>query len=960
MIGLLVKIPFFDQIRKTEPRLTARIVADIEAAGRASAASLRMSDEPAFLSYDDARGPCGLRAAEAARLLAESLKALSPRLHGWCLILDSCLADEEQNQRHFQRLWLGLKNDGLFLGPGAAGAFEGYFLTAPEREEGPAEVCVPIVRACHARAAIESDGLSSEPPGSFGDRVIDELGALGIGTSTSPSLAILGPERAPAERLALGLEYLYGPRSREFLTLRSSVVSSSPYGPIVNGLSALISPRREAVEPALFLSGADRLLYDELGPMLDFLSRSPFRLCFSSALDVRLRVCAAAALRLYARERRASSLPAFVILEGLDRFSPESLSISALLLEKSLAEEGISVISTGSRLPSAWPLGVSRRLEMPAGRRSEGFRARAAARLAGAPPGGPVESKASYAQDSLVELARAALATFPREYAEILLALRLGEEVLRDEDLDAFLDSQGYVSGIRSFVYEHLAQLGFVAGSGRPRIASEVPASAAELVLDDGGRRIKTAFSARLRALHAGRRIIPSLALYRRMADLDAGGEAPSDPGFFLDCAAADALYGSSEPAAERLDSPLAAYPSFLAAYAAGNGPACERAASELELGASSGGRLGSDIAALARAAVEYANRAPAQAARRVKNALIDLHALGAQQSEPRAHRLLGLCALAQGQVQEGADYLANAFEIAQSAGNPLCSILASQAEAAAYLVLGDLGRTRARTKAFASLAAAAFRSDWEMAGAFMEGRIAFELGDYAAAERDFGRVRSQARVYGAADTALRAEIWIGRTAACQGGVGRARSILARRGDDHEALWFLAELELWEGRPREAAALLERALGAAPKPGFASADAFDWSSGFASIEGRAVGFAAGRSYVEDQISALRDFSSALASPDQAGERSERLALQAREERLAATHPAIHLYLFYRYRILRELGSGSMDAATVLSKAFKALQMRSTRISDATQKDSFMEKNRWNREILAEARRYKLI
>ncbi len=959
MIGLLVKIPFFSQIGKTEPRLAARIAADIEAAGRASAADVRMSDEPAFLSFDDTLSPCGLRAAEAVRLLAESIKAFSPRLHGWCLILDACLADEEENQRHFQRLWLGLRRDGLFLGPGAIGVLEGYFLAAPGGEEGPAETCVPILQARHARPALEDGSLSPGPSGAFLERVIDGLGAFGIGISSAPSLAILGPERAPVEQLSAGLEYLYGPRAREFLAFRSSVVSASPYGPIVRGLSTLLAPRRDAVDPALFLSGADRSLYEELGPMLDLLSRSPYRQRFSSALDVRLRVCAAAALRLYARERRASSLPAFVLLEGIERFSPESLSLSALLLEKSLAEEGIGVIATGSRLPSAWPLGVSHRLEMPAVL-PDGFRARAAARVAAAPRGGQGKTRAPLGQVPLAELARAALATFPREYAEILLALRLGEEVLRDEDLDAFLDSQGYVAGIRAIVYAHLDQLGFVAGAGRPRIASEVPSGSAELVLDDGGRRIRTAFAARLRTLHAGRRIIPSMALYRRIADLDAGLETPPDPGFFLDCAASDALYGPSELAAERFDSPLAAYPAFLDGYAAADGPACERALSELDLGASSGGRLASDIASLARAAVEYANRSPAKAAQRVKSALIDLHTLGAQQSESRAHRLLGLCALAQGQVQEGADYLANAFEIAQGVGNPLCSILAAQAEAAAYLVLGDMGRAGARTKIFASQAAAAFRSDWEMAGAFMEGRIAFELGDYAAAEKAFGRVRSQARVYGAADAALRAEIWIGRAAACLDDIGRARSILARRGEDHEALWFLAELELWGGRPREAAALLERALDAVPKPGFASADAFDWSSGFASIEGRAVGFAAGRSYVEDQIAALRDYCSARASPAEARERSERLALQAREERLAATHPAIHLYLFYRYRILRELGSGSMDAATVFSKAFKALQMRSARISDASQKDSFMEKNRWNREILAEARRYKLI
>ena len=50
----------------------------------------------------------------------------------------------------------------------------------------------------------------------------------------------------------------------------------------------------------------------------------------------------------------------------------------------------------------------------------------------------------------------------------------------------------------------------------------------------------------------------------------------------------------------------------------------------------------------------------------------------------------------------------------------------------------------------------------------------------------------------------------------------------------------------------------------------------------------------------------------------------------------------------------------MEGASALSKAFKALQLRSTRLGEATLKDGFLESNRWNRSLLEAARSRKLI
>ncbi|HTX72686.1 MAG TPA: hypothetical protein VMC79_07645 [Rectinemataceae bacterium] len=967
MIGLLVKIPFHSQIKRTEPRFAEEIAAAVGRAATASAARILPSEESYFLAFDESSSPCRLRAAEAARLLLDSFRSLNPRLHGWVLLIDSCSAGDEEDLRQFRRRWYGIRGDGLFIGPGTVQRFRRYFQCDESRaaEHGG---CAPVLDALYAHPPIPEEEIPRAPSGPALEELVQRLGELaGVGQTQSSSLAVLGAGRAPAEFVETALDRLYGQNAAKFLRLRASAVASSPYGPMVDGLASFAAPGGGELGGTASgsVSGADRLLLTDLGLILDFLARSPFREGYAPALDIRLRVCVASALRLYARHTAARSLPAFVILDGIERFPHRSLELVRLLLELGLAEDGLRCIALGSQLPPSLADRGIPTLALPEGdwapSGADGFALRARARLARCGEAEPKAlSRTGGSGRSRVALAVAVLKSLPAEYSELLLALSLGEESFRDEDMDDFLDSLGYVGGIRGLAYPQLAALGFLVGRGRPRLAFPEVTAAAEALLKDGGAGIKAAFAQRLLSLHGQRRILPSLALYRRIRLLGADAITAQSLRLFLDCAAADSVYGPSLEPDEALDSPLASHFTFLRAYAANDRETSELAAADLENNIVGGDPLAAATASLARAALDYSARSPGSAAKLAKNALISLHALSAPRAEARAHRILGLCSLAQGQIQEGADYLANASEIAEGVDDALGCILSAQAEASAHFVLGDMSRALARTSAFAAVARGSFRADWEMVAAFMEGRIAFELGAYADAEEAFDRVRAQAQLYSQADAELRAGLWMGRAAAAAGEGDRATDMLSRGGEDVEALWFSAELEYWEGRREEAARLAERAVALAPPSGFASADAFDWSSGFASIEGRSVGFVAGRSYLADQLLAFRDFCVGLASPELARERSERLALQTREERLSALHPSLHLYLFYRFLILRELDESSMDSATVLSKAFKALQIRAARMSDAVRKDSFMERNRWNRALVNQARAHKLM
>lgn len=1002
MIGLFAKIPFHAQLRIAEPRLASEVAEAVNGIVSAFAASRQPTDESFLLSFDESSRPCRLRAAEAARCLSQKLGSLGPRLYGWAILLDAGAGTPDEALRVARQMWFGIQGDGLYVSSRSKAYFNDYFLFGPVgagREETDRDqdsrACIPVLDAIYARATLPVSDNLDQPQAAAVDKLIDALGALGVGQEGEAALAVLGPGKGPILCLDAALAKLYGEAAPRFLRLRASAVESSPYGPIAGAFASLVSPKRGVSGPGALLSGAERGLLEELRPMLDFLLRSPYRKACSPQIDIRLRLCTAAALRFYAREARAAGLPAFVILEGIERFPDPSLALIIGLVAETLAAEGIAILAAGSELPKSWRSLPPRSLEIsgpsPTSIAQASLRAAEAlcspgssSALALAAAGDPLRLRLALRllasgrsvspAASTESLAAEALATFPREYAELLLSLKLTEEVLTDDCVEEYLRDSGYVDGVRSPIYEALACLGYVSSDStardvpsrdtRPRIASAAAANRIGEALPDGGKAVNADFTRRVLRLRAEGRILPSYALFRRLGD-DASLEAPgAKTGLALDSISADAVYGASDPPGlGPVGSPLDPMTDFLAAYGAAEREACLAAMRKLESASASlpEDRLFVAAAALARAGFDYADGDAQSAAASAKNALIALHALGASKAEAKAHRMLGLCALALEQAPEGADYLANAFDLAQAIPEPLECILAAVSEAAAAFVLGDLGKAAGRADATAAWAAAGFRADWESAAAFVKGRAALEIGRYDEAEGCFGRVRAISRVYGQPEAARRAEVWTGRAAAFAGESARARELLGRSGDDAEALWFLSELELWDGAPDKAVALASASLARVPPRRFSPADAFDWSSGFASLEGRAVGYAGARSYLRDQVEAFGEFAAGMAAPAVEGPvRAERLAAMAREDRLAALHPAAHLYLFYRYLILERASPSSMDGASALSKAFKALQLRSTRMGEASLKDGFLESNRWNRALIEAARARKLI
>jgi len=66
------------------------------------------------------------------------------------------------------------------------------------------------------------------------------------------------------------------------------------------------------------------------------------------------------------------------------------------------------------------------------------------------------------------------------------------------------------------------------------------------------------------------------------------------------------------------------------------------------------------------------------------------------------------------------------------------------------------------------------------------------------------------------------------------------------------------------------------------------------------------------------------------------------------------------YFYAKYRILEQTEASLVDMSTAVSMAFKRLQRRAGRIDDNETRRQYLNGSRWNRELSATAKEFKLI
>lgn len=955
MIFLYLRLPYRRQLRLTDPASLFRLDRAVEERCRELGGRAKWMEERVLLSFEEGRGCALLRAAEALSALGKTLGELGPALHGYSLLLERSEAELLDVLERLDRLWLGIPADGSWATLEAA-EFAASFVLCGEA----AGELRPVRGFSFDSPLLPPDWAAPGPESSTVERLAAELRARSEEPGPRRLFLVSGPRESTRTALRAALEDLGGAwKGALFLG------PGSPGSPLAPFLPLAPAGAGGEGENLAFRLVASSLCRRRHGP--------PLLAAFSRLL-----------LRCLEGEA-GEALPPLLILEDLDLYAPEALSVLEFLLAaaeggRSLrplivataleAPRGLRQDSRGLfRVPPLPPsaiaeaakegakalgeLGLAPSLASLA--RGEAFRLRLALRVAAA--GGETALAGGRLEGE--ELLSLALDSLPGEYAGWYRALALAEDLLDEAAFDEFLEAAGYSPGIRGRIAGAFAALGLVLEGPRPRLARPELRAWLEVARPYDGA-VDRAFAAELRSLHERKLVLPSLAFHRRL--VEASPEERGRIPLFLDALAADMAAGASLEREEVL-APGPAFELCIPLFRSWAAGSAEEAREALEAFSAAAGReppssLAQLLLSLARSIANLCRGEGKVEAAQIRSAIIRLHELGALRAEAKAQRLLGLLALSSAQVAEGLDYLSNAEEIASAIPDDLESFFASFAAAGASFALGDLKRTGTWLERAGNRAAAAFRPDWELGVSFARARLDFELGRYGKAEEGFEDIAEAAAALGAEAPERRARIWAGRAAAWSGMGSRTRTRLGPWPEDAEALWFLAELASWEGDWQEATRLADRALERLPVRAWRPLDALSWDSGFDLLEGPCLGSWASSPYLADQLGAFADFVHAMAEGEP--ERVASLAARSREGRLAPLHPQAHLYDWFAFIACESMENSPFDPGTLLSRAWKALQTRTLRMEEAAIKNQFLEGNRWNREIVAAARARRLI
>lgn len=542
----------------------------------------------------------------------------------------------------------------------------------------------------------------------------------------------------------------------------------------------------------------------------------------------------------------------------------------------------------------------------------------------------------------------AILERLPREAALYLYAAIAAGRELSSEELSAFARSLGLLPEGERLVAGILARAGLLAPSGRPL---EPFGAEAAVVGAETARLIDERLSAFLIERYRAGSVRPSLGFLRRV------GERAKDERLLYDCLF-DAV---SRPDMTREEDEGFLSPGSLAMYRFWSAltrrdeNAALSAASEAERAL--GGPRGPAVRALIMAELGYALGDPARAAKGARDAMLAMGKDAPPKLEARSHRMMGLASLALDRHAEASDYLTNAQELAESVGSDHERMMAAYAKAIAEFMTGALGRSSKAAQAAEDAARRLHRVDAIAAIEALRGRMELDLGCYEEAATRFASIAALSADYAIAGAPERASIWRARALGYAGEHDEAERELEAFAGDPEARAFRAELDILRGRPREARAWLEPPAGPERRP-FMPPDAFDWSSLYAEFEGRSLGFLGSESPFSTFRTALSLFARGLDERDPSC--AVELHALSRSERGSRHDPSMGVYCFFCYLLEERLAEPPVDRQTVLSRAFKILQERAGRIEQRTHRALYMERNAWNRRLMAAAREHKFI
>lgn len=327
---------------------------------------------------------------------------------------------------------------------------------------------------------------------------------------------------------------------------------------------------------------------------------------------------------------------------------------------------------------------------------------------------------------------------------------------------------------------------------------------------------------------------------------------------------------------------------------------------------------------------------------------------------EVRAETEIGLALFRKHRMEEGREYFEIASRLADKTGSSYLITITASLDAVALFLLGNLSGALGGVRRGIEAADRGGLRQWKVFLWFLKARVEFDQGDYSAAAGSLDEAVRVAERYGFHDALPVLRAWKGRTEAYSGNGAGARALLTSLGASAERSFFLAEAAYHDQDWTAALAFAEEARRLlVPTQPFGLGENVDWTSGFSSIEDRALAKPGDMGVLENQIQGFQLLLEGLAgNPEEASRKFQ--GILARKS-LLDLDPVSAQFFFWYYLVLPKHDlKQEAQRLTLLGRSLKDVQVRSSRIEDPGHRQDYLSKPYWNSQFSREARKLKLL
>jgi len=317
-----------------------------------------------------------------------------------------------------------------------------------------------------------------------------------------------------------------------------------------------------------------------------------------------------------------------------------------------------------------------------------------------------------------------------------------------------------------------------------------------------------------------------------------------------------------------------------------------------------------------------------------------------------------GLVLLAQEDVLEAREYFQLASRMAASSGNLFEQIRADVLQMISTFIHGNFSRVLNQATALSERTSKAGMREIQLFSELATARSYFELGRYEDAVASFDHGRSRARFYGWKAPGDLFRRWLARALVYDSRTRRGIKMLSDEPESRETCFFLGEAWLRFGDHGKALEALDRAT-ELPADQRSSVEGIAWNTGYADFEDRAIGVFEGTRVIDHQLLALRGY--VLAESGRLEEGVQEMHRLTRELKVSEIDPFNRLYYYLYSLILPESGDLNIeDRNTVLGRAVRYIQERTSRLDEYSHKTDFLRRNYWNNRLMSHAQSSNLV